>query len=186
MKDCQFQLDFHLCTIDILGYHLHYMESQSCRSYFINQYFGDVESRQCGICDNCLHKKSSALSTTEFNFIAQTILAHLAKKSYSTSELINELGAIKRESLWEVLRFLQAENKIQASAQGNLALTPQAMPFNIDKLEKLKGNRQGQALHLGILLPGFRVFDAGTPLKCGIKCRFCNHTFTGRKNWKGF
>ena len=71
----------------------------------------------------CLRKKKVVLSATEFNAIAQTILGHLAKRNYNATELVNELRSIKTENVWEVLRFLQAENKIQANSQGDLALS---------------------------------------------------------------
>jgi ATP-dependent DNA helicase RecQ len=35
-----------------------YVFTSSCRQQFILKYFGDDDSRPCGVCDNCLRKKS--------------------------------------------------------------------------------------------------------------------------------
>lgn len=34
-----------------------YVFNNNCRSEFILKYFGDIEAKKCGICDNCLNPK---------------------------------------------------------------------------------------------------------------------------------
>lgn len=102
---------------------LQYIAATTCRSSFIGHYFGDAAAKDCGICNNCLQKAKATLSSTEFNSIAAAIFAQLAGHKLSPQQLITELKSIKQEKTWEVLRFLQAENKITAAADGILSLT---------------------------------------------------------------
>ena len=101
---------------------INYLQTSSCRSHFINYYFGDHDPKQCGVCDNCLKNRNTPLSSVEFDSIAKAILQQLAKTNCNASQLANDLKSIRRENVWEVLRFLQAENKIHTSKEGNLTI----------------------------------------------------------------
>lgn len=100
-----------------------YVRTTSCRSAFVGRYFGDEGAIDCGICDNCLQKKKEALSQNEFNRLAEQILSTLSQKACTATELLQNLQNVRPEKLWDVLRFLQAENKIVATAEGRLSLT---------------------------------------------------------------
>jgi ATP-dependent DNA helicase RecQ len=100
-----------------------YMAAPSCRSYFISHYFGDKGAKECGVCDNCLLKKKNAISSEEFNLIATAILSRLSQTKINAAELIIELKTVKQEKAWEVLRFLQAENKINITTEGLLCIS---------------------------------------------------------------
>ncbi|GAA4739058.1 RecQ family ATP-dependent DNA helicase [Flavisolibacter ginsenosidimutans] len=101
---------------------IQYIRSSSCRSRFTGHYFGDAEANDCGVCDNCLQKKKSLLTTEEFERITSAILGLLGQNAFSIADLIGELKTFRTEKVWEVLRFLQAENKIHTSAGGSLFL----------------------------------------------------------------
>ena len=49
----------------------------SCRSTFISKYFGDDESADCGVCDNCIAQKSLHISEEEFGKITTHILQNI-------------------------------------------------------------------------------------------------------------
>ena len=100
-----------------------YIASPACRSFFIGHYFGDEGAKECGVCDNCLLKKKNALSPDEFNIIAAAILMRLSQTKINAAELIGELKITRKEKAWEVLRFLQAENKITTGSEGLLCIT---------------------------------------------------------------
>lgn len=101
-----------------------YISSPACRSYVISHYFGDAGAKECGVCDNCLLKKKNALSTDEFNSIAAAILFRLSQTRVNATVLMSELKTIRQEKAWEVLRFLQAENKVSTNTEGLLCVTP--------------------------------------------------------------
>lgn len=101
-----------------------YMLTQSCRSRFISQYFGDETARDCGICDQCLAKKSQALTTEEMKSITEEINNILSSKSITIKELLEEIRHIKKEKAWQVLEFLQSEKKILIDQKGFLSIIP--------------------------------------------------------------
>jgi ATP-dependent DNA helicase RecQ len=101
---------------------IHYSKESDCRSRFISIYFGDADAKNCGICDNCLHRKATELSAEEFERISVIISSHLSQKQLTALELIQEIKTIKKEKAWKVIEFLQAEKKIEADSKGVLHL----------------------------------------------------------------
>ena len=102
---------------------LRYMHLQKeCRSKYISAYFGDPAVKECGICDVCLHKKGSELTEEEFNRIKQRIFDHINGSEIFVKDLLLHLHTVKKEKIWKVLDFLQAENKIKINEFGLVKL----------------------------------------------------------------
>lgn len=101
-----------------------YLQANSCRSRFIGTYFGDEQLLPCGICDNCLSKKQTPLTTAEFSRIAAAIKGQLQTGTLTADQLFVQLPRIKREVAWEVLRFLQAEKQVLVGSDGKLTNAP--------------------------------------------------------------
>jgi ATP-dependent DNA helicase RecQ len=99
-----------------------YTKSTGCRSSFINQYFGDLENQQCGICDNCLRKGSDTLSPQEFEEISDSIVQHLNQSSLTLAELLVKLYPVQKFKARKAIRFLQAEQKIKTDEYGRILL----------------------------------------------------------------
>lgn len=98
---------------------LNYIELKSdCRSKHISAYFGDTTVKDCGICDNCLAKKSTAISTEEFKAIEAKIYAQLPIDGIAIQQLIQQLKPIKKEKLHKVMEFLQSEKLIKINDFG--------------------------------------------------------------------
>ncbi len=98
-----------------------FINGTACRSRMIAEYFGDDKVPDCGICDNCLQRKSRELDSGEFREIQQKILEILGKdKSFTTRDLQDQLKNIKKENFWKVIEFLQAEKKIEVNAEGKV------------------------------------------------------------------
>ncbi|ANE51146.1 RecQ family ATP-dependent DNA helicase [Flavisolibacter tropicus] len=96
-----------------------YTNISSCRSQYLNNYFGDDKTKACGICDNCLKTKALPLSKEEFATIHHEIKAALQSGPLLPEQLIQQLG-LKKEKAWQVLEFLQAEHKISINKNGQL------------------------------------------------------------------
>lgn len=96
-------------------------EKSACRSSIISNYFGDTNTKDCGVCDNCLAKKSTALNEKEFSYIHQRIIEALQKPADSKA-LLQQLTGIKKEKAWKVINFLQAENKLRVDKNGKISL----------------------------------------------------------------
>ena len=97
-------------------------ETKECRSKITANYFGDMKIEDCGICDNCLRKKETALTQEEFKKIHGRIIEIMNKESISAKELLFQLTGVKKEKAWKVLDSLQAENKIAIDHEGLIRL----------------------------------------------------------------
>ena len=100
-----------------------YIEEQSiCRSKLIGNYFGDNKMDSCGVCDNCLDHHNTELSVEEFDKVHQQILHLVQAKPYQSQDLLLQLSGVKKEKALKVVRFLQAENKIEVDKNGIIKL----------------------------------------------------------------
>ena len=89
-------------------------KSTGCRSQHIANYFTDLHIPACGICDHCINEKTIYISTEEFNAIVDRILGMLKEAPISVQGILDTLKGIKKEKVWKVVNYLQAENKILA------------------------------------------------------------------------
>lgn len=83
-----------------------------CRSRQISQYFGDNPQHDCGICDHCLKRKKKNISEDTFHQIVKRIESALSKEALPSGTLIRLLADFPREQVWEVIEYLQAEEKL--------------------------------------------------------------------------
>jgi ATP-dependent DNA helicase RecQ len=97
-------------------------EKVICRSKMIGHYFGDRKIHSCGVCDNCLRQKRLHIDEKEFEKISHRIQTVLAPQPLPSKDLIDQLGAFKKEKLWKVIEFLQSENKIEVDNAGWIRL----------------------------------------------------------------
>ena len=97
-------------------------KSTGCRSQHIAFYFTDTNINACGICDNCINEKVIYISTEEFNAIQLQILRLTKGAPVPVDEILSALKGTKKEKIWKVVDYLQAEKKIQSDKQGNITL----------------------------------------------------------------
>ena len=102
---------------------IEYIQTNDCRSKTIGLYFGDKKAGDCGVCDNCLRKRSTQLSTKEFDVISTAIMDHISKQNITIEGLLAQLKNIKKEKAWKVIEFLQAEKKIMMNENGLLVMS---------------------------------------------------------------
>jgi ATP-dependent DNA helicase RecQ len=93
-----------------------------CRSVFIGNYFGDTDKSSCGICDYCLAKKKTKLQSAAFTSIEQQLYASLTTSPSLIDQLLITLGKDKEEEIWEVIRFLESENRLILKEDGTIQL----------------------------------------------------------------
>ena len=98
-----------------------YVKTHSCRSKIIGNYFNDLTIKPCGICDNCIHEKGIVVSKTEFENITMIIDKLTNRTPVHSSLLLKNLNTFKKEKVWKVLNYLQAENKISITEDGLIA-----------------------------------------------------------------
>jgi ATP-dependent DNA helicase RecQ len=98
-------------------------DTDTCRSKIIGNYFGDAKMNDCGICDNCLKKKKSALSQDIFNKIADH-LQQLLQTPLTTEEVFRQLSMYHRDHVWTVINFWVDEGKLTIEKNGSIIFNP--------------------------------------------------------------
>ncbi|GAC1601410.1 MAG: hypothetical protein NVS3B8_13240 [Chitinophagaceae bacterium] len=102
-----------------INHFIQYAENtKGCRSVLTGNYFGDDKMKPCGICDNCLRLKKMKLTAADFAMIEQRIEQALNTGPLTTNDLLLQLKSISKEKVWEVIEFLQAENRIAVNKDG--------------------------------------------------------------------
>ncbi|MDE3235181.1 MAG: RecQ family ATP-dependent DNA helicase [Bacteroidota bacterium] len=84
-----------------------------CRSKYIANYFGDDTTNECRICDACIARNKQAGTASELAGICQQVLMMVDNKQIHINDLLQQLSSTNKEKVWEALKWLQAENKIQ-------------------------------------------------------------------------
>jgi len=97
-------------------------ETTSCRSSFIADYFGDKSVKACGVCDNCINKKSESIPATEFNRISGDILKLINNQPISINILLQQIKNCNKEKLWRVINYLESEQKLTTDKNGIITL----------------------------------------------------------------
>ena len=98
---------------------LSYVKSEAvCRQVLLNDYFGEKDSADCGICDCCLKKKKKTFSSQEFESIYNLIIESLNESPLKPEELQKNLAKISTQKFWEIFHYLESENKLTIDENG--------------------------------------------------------------------
>ena len=93
-----------------------------CRSVFIGNYFGDTDKDTCGICDYCLGLKKNKIDKETFTSIEQRLFALLSTSPSTIDSIFEALGKENKEKIWEVMQFLESENRLILNEDGTIQL----------------------------------------------------------------
>jgi ATP-dependent DNA helicase RecQ len=96
-------------------------QAEACRSKIIAEYFNAGIDKRCGICDNCIKQKNVNISKEEFNNIAEGIFKNIKGKSILIKDLLTNMREVNKDKLWKVLDYLQAEQQVEISKDGNIS-----------------------------------------------------------------
>lgn len=89
-----------------------------CRSRMLISYFGQPESRRCGICDVCLERNKAQLSELEFDNIIEVIKPMLKMHECSMEQLIAACSRISEEKVVNAVTWLVDNDKIEPVKEG--------------------------------------------------------------------
>ena len=91
-----------------------------CRSKLIAAYFNDKNVKACGICDNCINQNDVVISKIEFEMISNNILQQITLKALPPAIVIKNLTGLKKEKFWKVINYLQSEQKLTITKDGEI------------------------------------------------------------------
>lgn len=94
-------------------------DNTHCRSKIIGNYFGDSTMKDCGICDNCIKKKSAPISSELFDTIT-LLLKENAAHPITIHVLFEHLGEVNKDDIWTIINFLVDEGKIYMTEDGKI------------------------------------------------------------------
>ena len=90
-----------------------------CRSVVMQNYFGDMSSEGCGVCDICLRRRKQQKS--ENKGLEQKILEQLQGQALSTRDLCRILK-FDPQAIAQSVEKLKVEDKISADTGGKLTI----------------------------------------------------------------
>jgi ATP-dependent DNA helicase RecQ len=92
------------------------LNSLICRSSFIVDYFGEINAKDCGVCDVCLDKKKS--SDKQFLIYYKRIQALIQNKSFKKDDLLKLLKTGEIDEIVSILRWLIDESYLIENQDG--------------------------------------------------------------------
>lgn len=96
-------------------------ETNTCRSQWIGQYFGDPDLPPCGICDNCIERKKRAKPSNPIE-LQENLLAVLHNTPAHWAELQERFSEVPTDRLTQALDYLLGEGKIFTDDRGKLQI----------------------------------------------------------------
>jgi ATP-dependent DNA helicase RecQ len=92
---------------------IRYISSNNkCRNQLILAYFGEEESKRCGLCDVCLERNKTDLNKLEFDQVIDIIKPILKANPMILEDLVLEAKDIDQEKLLRVIVWLKENDKI--------------------------------------------------------------------------
>lgn len=81
-------------------------ELEQCRSKMLLSYFGEKNSKNCGVCDVCLGRNEKGIDKSEFKEISSLIKTHIKNESLSLNQINRKVQYQNKEKLNRVIKLL--------------------------------------------------------------------------------
>ena len=95
--------------------------TDECRSRIIEEYFGEPNAKDCGICDVCLAKRKKRDSSDAMEGIDTQILSVLLEGEKTVKEIVSEISG-RTELIAQRIDYLLAQKKISVSISGKVKI----------------------------------------------------------------
>jgi hypothetical protein len=81
-----------------------------------------MDKDNCGICDYCLSIKKNKIDANTFTSIEKQLFVLLSKTPTPMGSIFVALAKEDKEAVWEVIHFLEAENRLIMNEDGTIQL----------------------------------------------------------------
>jgi ATP-dependent DNA helicase RecQ len=85
---------------------IEYAEIEICRSRQLLEYFGQEDAENCGVCDVCLNKQKTVLTTSELEVLKHKILKLIAPTPLSIREIVDAFAEKDRARVIQTVQYL--------------------------------------------------------------------------------
>lgn len=102
-------------------------DKNTCREKMLANYFSAPTNKNCRICDNCINHNLMNLDTASFVKIEKAIMDMLEEGPMEIKSMVKNLKEFKQADSWQVISFLQAEEKLQQT-EDNLVIKSKKGP----------------------------------------------------------
>ena len=97
------------------------LSTDVCRSRIIEEYFGERNAKDCGICDICLARRKREIAKGDVQEVDNKIIALLLERDMEVKDLAAEIGG-KQAMIASRIDYLTREGKISVSLSGKLKI----------------------------------------------------------------
>ncbi|MFM8489366.1 MAG: RecQ family zinc-binding domain-containing protein, partial [Bacteroidota bacterium] len=101
---------------------IRYAGERRCRSQLLLAYFGEHDSKPCGICDICTGRNKRETDTDEFISYARKIKDLLRQESLTTAQILESFAMKRQETVARVLASMLEEGELEQNQDGVITL----------------------------------------------------------------
>jgi ATP-dependent DNA helicase RecQ len=92
---------------------IEYAELGICRSQQLLQYFGQTDSKPCGVCDICIEQEKNALDSNDFDIFKEKISRLLKREPLTLKEIVDSFTEKHRTKVIQTIGFLLDEGLLK-------------------------------------------------------------------------
>ena len=95
-----------------------FAETRQCRSQLLLAYFGEAESKVCGICDVCTGRHKVELPASTFESYEKKIREVLRHEPLTLEEILKGFALKRQDVVAQVLNYMLDEGKLKMDKEG--------------------------------------------------------------------
>ncbi len=94
-----------------------YVEDNFCRQKQLLQYFGEIDSKECGICDVCLGRNEANVTNDDFERYKEKIKNQLGSGALPLKELVESFAPKREATVLKMIELLVDEGMLEMDSE---------------------------------------------------------------------